>query len=203
MNLYQLHLPSEVRIFEHNFRPTSVSSHAVVMDSVTMVDDVTIYCRGYYFLDRWLSVFVTFDDRLELKSDLKSAFPFALNCDITTPHYREGDSIFTTDLYIDVLVAKDGFTYKVRDLEDFQQAFARGLFGKGWYESARRETDWLIDILARKRFLDFLNRIAPFPDSGSIYALPAMQRCHIDEFNFRYHPAYPRWDTPPSILTSM
>ncbi len=193
MNLYQLHLPSEVRIFEHPFKPISVCPHAVVMDSVTMENDAPTYCRGYYFLDRWLSVFITFDEHLGLKPDSDHAFPFAFNCDITTLHYREGDSIFTTDLYIDVLVGKDGCAYQIDDMEDFQQAFARGLFGKGWYESARRELDWLISILDQKRFLDFLNQVTPLPDSGSIHVLPTIQRCHIDEVDFRYHPEHPRY----------
>lgn len=195
MNLYQLHLPSEVRIFEHDFEPTGVSYHAVVMDSVAVSDGVITYCRGYYFLGRWLSVFITFYDRLKLKPDSNSAFPFAINCDITTPHYREGDSIFTTDLYIDVLVAEDGLTYRIKDTEDFQQAFAEDQFGAVWYENAQSELDWLVSILDRGRFLDFLKQTAPFPDSGSTYALPLMRRYHIDEVDFRYHPVYPRWDT--------
>ena len=193
MNLYQLHLPSEVRIFQHHFEPISVCPHAVVMDSVTINNGASTYCRGYYFLDRWLSVFVTFDEYLKLKPDSDHAFPFAFNCDITTPHYRDGDSIFTTDLYIDVLVADDGFTYQVEDMEDFQQAYARGLFGKGWYENARRELDWLISILNQQRFLDFLNQVTALPDSGSTNILPPMQRCHIDEVDFTYHPEYPRY----------
>ena len=128
-----------------------------------MRDDTPIYCRGYYFLDRWLSVFVTFDEQLELREDSDHSLPFAFNCDITTPHYRRGNSIFTCDLYIDILVRADGATYQLEDLEDFQKAFASELFGRTWFDNARREMDWLVDLVESSGFPDFLNEVAPFP----------------------------------------
>lgn len=143
--------------------------------------------------DRWLSVFTTFDEQLALKPDSNPAFPFAFNCDITTPHYCRGNAIFTSDLYIDVLVGTDGYTYQMKDMEDFERAFTLGLFGKTWYEGAKREAEWLAELLERNRFLDFLNGVAPFPRTTSAYIHPPMRRCPIDEIDFEYHPLYPRY----------
>jgi hypothetical protein len=194
LTLYQLHLPSEVRIFHHAFEPTHAGNDAVVMDTVVLQGDTATYCRGYYFLDRWLSVFVTFDEQLELKADPGYGFPFAFNCDITTPHYYRGDSIFTTDLYVDILVGTDGNIYQVEDLAGLQEAFDAGLFGKAWFESTRREADWLVKLLERDRFLDFLNEVEPFPRTRPVNIDSPMRRCLIDDMDFEYHPQYPRYE---------
>jgi hypothetical protein len=165
----------------------------MVIDSVVIENNIPIYCRGYYFFDKWLSVFITFDEQLQLKPDSNPAFPFAFNCDITTPHYRRGNSLFTSDLYIDVLVGTDGYTYQNKDVEDFERAFSFGLFGKRWYEGAKREADWLAGLLEQNRFVDFLNEVAPFPKTKSVYIQPSIRRCHIDEIDFEYHTQYPRY----------
>ncbi len=197
ITLYQLHLPSEVRIFEHTSEPTYMDSHAMVIDSVVVENDILTYCRGYYFFDKWLSVFMTFDGQLELKPDSNSVFPFVFNCDITTPHYCRSNSIFTSDLYIDVLVKVDGYTYQIKDVGDFERAFSIGLFGKRWYEGAKQEADWLVCLLERNRFLDFLNEVAPFPKTKLLREQNRFifnpRRCHIDEIDFEYHPQYPRY----------
>jgi len=193
MVLYQLHLPSEVRIFKYNSEPTHADSHAVVMDSVAIEDDTATYCRGYYFLDRWLSVFITFDERLELKADASHTFPFAFNCDITTPHYYQDDSVFTTDLYVDILVGTDGRTYQIEDVEDFQQAFALGVFGKGWYDNAKRGLDWLIGLLEHGQFVNFLNEVDPFPDTKPNCINPIAYRRHLSEVDFKHHPRYSKY----------
>ena len=194
LTLYQLHLPSEVRIFDLTSEPTHAGCDAVVIDSVVIEGDISTYCRGYYFLDRWLSVFVTFDEQLGLKSDSDHSFPFAFNCDITAPHYYRRDSIFTTDLYLDILVGTDGSTYQIEDSEDFQKAFDVGFFGRGWFDGARQETERLIDVLESGRFLDFLNEVEPFPRTRSIDTQPPMRRCLVDEIDFEYHPQYPRYE---------
>jgi len=173
--------------------PTHVDSRAFVKDTVIIVEDVPTYVRYYYFFDRWLQVGITFDERLALKPDSSPTFPFAFNCDITTPHYCRDNSIFTSDLYIDLLVGTDGYTYQIEDIEDFERAFALGLFGKTWYEGAKRGAERLAELLERKRFLDFLNEVAPFPRTKSAYVHPPMRRRDIDEIDFEYHPLYPRY----------
>ncbi|MFC1717511.1 hypothetical protein ACFL6S_27875 [Candidatus Poribacteria bacterium] len=194
ITLYQLHLPSEVRVFQYISGPTYAGRDAVVMDSVLIEDDVSTYCRGYYFLDRWLSVFITFNEQLELRPEPDYDFPFAFNCDITTPHYCQERSIFTTDLYLDVLVGADGITYQLEDSEDLQKAFDASLFGRRWFDNARREADWLVDTLEGGRFLDFLNEVEPFPNKKSVNVQSRMRKCLIDQTDFEYNPQYPRYE---------
>jgi hypothetical protein len=43
---------------------------------------------------------------------------FAFNCDIATPMPRPGAAVFAVDLFADVLVRADSFTYQVCDLEE-------------------------------------------------------------------------------------
>ncbi len=189
--LYQLHLPSELRVFEHAGTPTAKSSKAIVLDGAGIWKDRPIYGRSYCFLDRWLSVYVTFDERLGLTST-GSGFPFAFNCDITTPHWVKGDSIFTTDLLLDVLVQSDGMTYEVTDLEEFEQAYVRGEFGLSWYEGAKRELAMLLDLLDRGQFKHMLTSVQGFPKTSRQIAEQPPRR-HLDEAEFRYHPQYPRY----------
>lgn len=188
--LYQCHLPSEIRVFEYNSEPVYAGSDAVVFDS--LIHDT--HCRGYYFLDSWLSVFITFDEQLKLKPDSNHNFPFAFNCDITTPHYWNGNSIFTSDLYIDILVGADGSSYQLEDMENFQNAFEKGLFGRKWLDGARQEAEQLIDLLESAQFLDFLNKVEPFPAKKATYTQEPMRKYFIDEIRFKHHPKYPRYE---------
>jgi hypothetical protein len=93
-----------------------------------------------------------------------------------------------------MLVRADGITYQLEDLEDFQEAFNSGLYGKTWFDGAKREIDWLVDLLESGGFLDFLNEVAPFPKTRTTNILPPMQRRLIDETHFEYHPQYPRYE---------
>ena len=44
---------------------------------------------------------------------------------MTTPHYLHGGAIYTTDLYLDVLILADGKSYQLVDVEEFEQAYAK------------------------------------------------------------------------------
>ena len=168
--LYQMHLPSKewplghVRRFEHPGRPVHVGSNAIVVDTLSVWEGRHAYGRYYGFLDRWLSVFVTFDiNDLSLTSYTKSEFPFAFNCDMTTPHYVHGGAIYTTDLLLDVLVLADGRSYQLVDVEEFEQAHAQDVFGHAWYDGAKREADRVIREVESGLFIDTLREVAPSP----------------------------------------
>ena len=190
--LHQLHLPDEVRVFKSTRVEAVPSSQAVVLDAVYEDANGVAYGRCYCLLDRWLSIFVTFDVNLQLHPSYYGDFPFAFNCDVTTPHFTDGSAAFTTDLLIDVLVGPDGETYLVKDIDEYEDAFSQGLFGPSWYAAARNELQRLIGELRRGEFLDILQTIAPFPTSFEGIGLSSRDQYRLGDGPFRYHPQYPR-----------
>ena len=88
-----MHLPSKawplghVSRWEHPGRPVHVGSDAIVIDTLWVWEGWQAYGRYYGFLDRWLSVFASFDmNDLSLTSYPGNEFPFAFNCNIpSTP----------------------------------------------------------------------------------------------------------------------
>ncbi len=189
---YQLHLPSDLRVFQYLVEPTYSGANALVLDGL-LGDTEQIVCRSYLFFERWLEIFVTFDDRLALCTDARAPFPFAFNCDLTTPYYRVADRLFTTDLAVDVLVAADGMTYQVKDVGEFEAWYRQGAFGSDWYEGVKRELAALTQLLETNQFLNFLNAIAPFPTQRPVTQLSSMDRPVIETVGFEQHPRYPRY----------
>ena len=169
--LHQKFFPSQgwnldhVSRFEYRSQPVYHGRDAIVLDALTIWEGWHAYGRYYGFLDRWLSVFVTFDIRdLSLTSYPENTFPFAFNCDMTTPHFLDADAIYTTDVLLDVLVLADGRTHKLKDVEEFEQAYTDGMFGTVWYQGAKREAERVIQEAENGQFIDMLQDVAPFPD---------------------------------------
>ena len=190
--LHQLHLPDEVRVFNSTRVEADTSSQALVIDSVYGVDDGVVYGRCYCFLNRWPSVFVTFGEDLQLHPSQYGDFPFAFNCDITTPHLLDGSAVFTTDLYIDVLVAVDGETHLVKDIDEHEDRFSQNLFGPSCYIGAKNELSRLVGELKRGEFLGILQSIAPFPSSFEGIERYGRAEYRLGDGPFRHHPQYPR-----------
>ena len=193
MVVYEQHLPSEVRIFRHLQSPAHIGCEAAVFDGLLHSPQGPVYCRSYRFFQRWLSVFITFDEDLTLTAGPDHPFPFAFNCDITTPHYRHGDCLFTTDLCIDILVGSDGRSYRVEDEDQLPQLYERGQFGQLWYERALRELRALTALLEKGELIHFLSRIAPFPTAPTEHPAATMEQATIEDVAFRYHPLFPRF----------
>ncbi len=191
MKLYQYHLPSEVRTFHFDGDPTFRSPDAIVFDTVT-TDPVPVYCRSYLFMMRWLQVFMTMDAKLSLKPD-RGSFPFVFNCDITTPHYVQGDAIYTTDLCVDLLVGADGKEYRIKDIDIFEKMHSMKHFGDLWYKQATNEISFWVELLKSGKFISYLNTVAPFPQKPTDCRSSPMQRCDIADAAFQHHPLYPRY----------
>ena len=189
---YQLHLPSDVRIFRYTATPTVITPGAMVFDGV-LTETKRIVCRSYLFFARWLEIFVTFDEHLTLHADRTTLFPFAFNCDLTTPYHHVGNRLFTTDLCVDVLVAPDGGTYQLKDTDEFEERYMQGAFGRIWYDGVQRELAGLTRRLESKQFLSFLNDIAPFPTEHPTTQLSTMEHHDLATTTFEYHPWYPRY----------
>jgi len=118
---------------------------------------------------------------------------FAFNCDVTTPHYRHGDCLFTTDLCIDVLVGADGKSYRVEDEDQLPQAYERRQFGQLWYDGVLRELRAITALLERGELIQYLNDIAPFPTAPTERPAATVEWVNIEDVGFKYHPRFPRF----------
>ncbi len=168
--------------------------NAMVIDALTESRGWKAHGRFYGFLDRWLSVYVTFDiDDLSPASHPSDDFPFAFNCDMTTPHYVDGEAIYTTDLHLDVLVLADGTKHQLVDVEEFESAYQDGQFGRVWYDGARREADRVMEEARTGRFVDMLREAAPFPDSLTQTKPSGLTELDPGQVEFRDHPRFPRF----------
>ena len=198
--LYQQCLPSprwprgHVRRWEYSSLPRQPGCNAKVVDSPAQWHGWRGYGRYYGFLDRWLSVYATFGiDDLEPTGHPGDDFPFAFNCDITVPHYVVGDSIYTTDLHLDVLVLADGTTHELKDVDEFERAYDDGLFGRTWYEGAKLEAERVIGEATTGRFIEMLHDAAPFPETSIRGNPPVLTKLDPMDLGFRSHPRFPRF----------
>ncbi len=109
--------------------------------------------RHYAFADRWVKVNV---------SRSKDGHLLDLNCDIATPMQRDGDRVYSVDLFIDVLVEADGRTNRVQDEDEFEDALSRGLISPAEASAALRELGAFTHDVAAGRLVPWLESICPF-----------------------------------------
>jgi protein associated with RNAse G/E len=96
----------------------------------------------YYWLDRWYNVFRFRDVDLNLKS---------FYCNINMPPRFDGQTLTYVDLDIDVLVEPD-LSYRVLDLEDFQENARHYQYPVDIQTEAQRALDELIDLIEKRAF---------------------------------------------------
>ncbi len=158
--LHEFHPPEDLRRFA--CPPASVirADQAVVV--VEVVEDGRLL-RHHMWADRWFTITTS--------TDLAGAFvetggpktiPFSFDCDISTPYTRIDDSIFTVDLWLDVLVRADGTTRQVVDRDHFARAQAAGWLSDAESTGALRGLDDLIGIIERGELIEMLGAICPF-----------------------------------------
>lgn len=130
--------------------------------------------RHYAFGHDWFKVNVTFDPEGTLvETPPGPDHPaFAFNCDIATPMHREGDTILATDLFIDVLVRRDGRTYHVKDEDDLDGAVRTGLVSPHEFASARAGLARLVSLIEADGLIPFLHGTYPFGSSTAPEAIP-------------------------------
>jgi hypothetical protein len=194
LTLYQHHLPYDVRIFRYLSKPVRIDDEVIICDGWYADISKRYYCRSYMFLKRWLHVFAVFDHKLFPTEESQfEGFNFAFNCDITTPHYMALDNLYTTDLCVDILVSASGRKCLIKDQEELTAMHTTGQLGDIWRDAAINETLWIKDIVSRGNFIEFLERIAPFPSVAIESNLSQMTECALEDCDFIFHPSYPRY----------
>lgn len=96
----------------------------------------------YYWLDRWYNVFRFSDHDGRLKR---------FYCNVNAPPQFDGQVLSYVDLDIDVLVEPD-FTYKILDIEDFEQNAKRYYYSDEIQANARRALAELTRLIETKSF---------------------------------------------------
>jgi uncharacterized protein len=96
----------------------------------------------YYWLDRWYNVFCFSDPDRKLKN---------YYCNVNQPPSFDGRVLSYIDLDIDVFVAPD-FTYKVLDVEDFEENTRRYAYPENVRANAHRALDELIGLIESRAF---------------------------------------------------
>lgn len=158
---YDFHPPDDVRVFD------MPEASVLRLDDEMLVAEVRsgdAARRHYAFRDRWFTVTCTTDlngDFVEPRSP-RIAMPFAFKCDIATPMLRTDDAVYSVDLWLDVVVRRDGSTHAVYDEDDFAQAQSQGWLSEREARSARAELDDLLGIIRRGAFVDMLTEAQPF-----------------------------------------
>jgi hypothetical protein len=193
LTLYQHHMPAEVRIFRYLSPPVRLDDEVIVCDGSCSGGLAQFYCRSYMFVRRWFHIFAVFDHGLSPAEDQFEGFPFAFNCDITTPHPRVDAKLYTTDLCVDVLISANGRDCLVKDREELTAMHAAGQFGDLWRGAALGEVLWLEDLVSQGRFIDLLKVAAPFPTTAIPSKISRMTQCKLEDGNFIFHPSYPRY----------
>jgi uncharacterized protein len=96
----------------------------------------------YYWLDRWYNVFRFSDANQKVRN---------FYCNVNQPPSFDGRVLSYIDLDIDVLVAPD-FTYKILDVEDFEENAKRYAYPKDVQANARRAMAKLIELIEARAF---------------------------------------------------
>ena len=92
---------------------------------------------------------------------------------ISQPPCAAGAALYAVDLFADVLVQADGVTYRVCDLEAFQQAPGRGLILPGEAQGAERGLAELTGIIEGRELAAFLRQACPAGPLDPPIATPA------------------------------
>jgi hypothetical protein len=144
----------------------------------------------YAFARHWFKVNLTtdLDGRTVETGGDDPGSRFAFNCDIATPMRRRDSAVYAVDLFADVLVRADGVTYRICDLEEFQQAHSRGLILPGEAQGAQRGLAELTGIIERSELAAFLRQAYPAtplnpPPASPADRIPLMQVPLLSEAN--------------------
>ena len=187
---YDLHPPGDLRLFTVPARGVLRFDEEVLVTE-TRHGDVVL--RHYAFGDHWFKVNCTFDLAGDVvETTAPDGRPFAFNCDVATPMLRDRDAAFAVDLFVDVLVRRDGVTYRIGDDDELRDAVERGWVSRREGEGARGGLAELVDVIERGDLVRFLAAVQPFRPSSPPKALP-MRRVPLTDAPILAPRVRPTW----------
>lgn len=149
----------EVRVFVTE--PGGVLRSGDAYVSAGRYGDVILW--HYAFTRHWFKVNLTtdLDGRIVETGGDEPGSRFAFNCDIATPMRRRDRVVYAVDLFADVLVRADGDTYRICDLQEFEQSCGRGLVLPGDARGARAGLAELTVMVESGELAAFLLQTCP------------------------------------------
>jgi len=130
--------------------------------------------RHYAFASEWFKINVALDSEGTLiETPAGPDHPaFTFNCDIATPMRCKSNTVFSIDLFVDVLVRQDGRTYHLKDDDELESAVRTGLVSPHQFASARAGSTRLVGLIKAGGLIPFLHGTFPFGSSTAPEALP-------------------------------
>jgi hypothetical protein len=188
---HDFHPPDEVRLFPMP-TPGVLRLDDAMFVAVVRYGDVLLW--HYAFRDHWFKINATTDREGALveTSTPGDVPPFTFNCDIATPMLRRDDAVFAVDLFLDVLVCRDGVTYGVHDHQELDDAVRRGWVSRREAAGARGGLQELLGLIEASRLMAFLAEARPFARVDAPPA-PAMQRLLPGQVPLLHPGGRPSW----------
>lgn len=174
---YDFHPPEEVRIF------TIPTMGLCRWDEEVLIYDVLIgdlVLRHFSFSNEWFQINCTLDRSGQLVIE-PGPIEWCFNCDISTPYFVEGTSVYNVDLFLDVLVGTDGHRHLVTDEDEFENASANMWITAEEQTGARRGLAALLEIIETQGLISCLERLYPFGAVLAETCSPAMIQRHMSE----------------------
>ncbi len=188
---HNLHLPDEVRVF------TVPCLGVQRRDREALVYDVAVgqgtVLRHYSWPDHWFEVNCAFTTDGDLIEEQGALTPWAFNCDISTPHLTQGDSVYNVDLELDVLVAADGIRHTIKDRDDFATAVDKGWIGPTEARGAQQGLAELLAIVEQGHLRRFLESVRPFDTLQTQALQPPVRRRRLDDIPLLHLESRARW----------
>ncbi|GIN74410.1 hypothetical protein J14TS2_48850 [Bacillus sp. J14TS2] len=161
VNFFNLHLPSEVRVFEVHESNIKLFNHEVIVFDVKNSNH-TLF-RSYSFFNEWFEINCSFDLNGHLLPE-EGPITWSFNCDISTPCFKNKNNIFNVDLEYDVLVNPNGKDFVIIDEDDFCKAVTNDYLSLEEQAGALRGLDKLTSIIHKQGLSTYLDTIYPFED---------------------------------------
>jgi hypothetical protein len=188
---HDFHPPDDVRLFPMP-TPGVLRLDDRMFVAVVRYGDIVLWHSA--FRDHWFKINATtdLDGGLIEPTAPQDKPPFTFNCDITTPMLRRGDAVFAVDLFLDVLVRKDGVTYGAHDQQQFDDAVRRGWVSEREVAGARGGLAELLEFIQADRLVAFLAEAYPLAPVDAP-AAPAMQSVPLRQVPLLEPGVRPSW----------
>lgn len=119
----------------------------------------SLVLRHYAFAGEWFKLNATLDVDGELIETGAAGDEYVVNCDIATPLRWIGPDATAVDLFLDVLVRRDG-SYRIVDRPDFDDACSRQLISGSEARNAESGLKSLLHWITSGRLQELLNEPA-------------------------------------------
>lgn len=119
----------------------------------------SLVLRHYAFAREWFKLNATFSCEGELIETGVEGDEYVVNCDIATPLRWSGSDATAVDLFLDVMVRRDG-SYRIVDRPEFEDACSRQLISYSEARNAEAGLSSLLRWITSGRLLDLIEEPA-------------------------------------------